>query len=123
MEVVKFAIPLIILSFAFLNIFLEKSTKKKYFIGLFAIIFGFFNGLGSSLDFLKVIEINVSELLPLLTTVISYGASVLVVASAILLMYTLLQKVDKNEKVKWSMYFSIVILCISLPMVLKQVFY
>ncbi|WP_302849816.1 HupE/UreJ family protein [Polaribacter pectinis] len=124
-EIIKFLIPAIILSLAFFTFLSFKNilkSKEKYVLS-FTILFGFFNGLGSSVDVILNIKRYESEFFPILEATLGVGASVLITVLGLLTVTTLLKKIPKFDKKKWVFVTSAVVSCLSVFFIFKQVFY
>lgn len=124
LDVLKIIIPLIIFSLATMNVFLYSNNfKGKENISLlFVILFGFFNGIGSSINIDLLISRHEVVLIPIVEAVIGFGAAVSILVLLLMTINLLLQKIGKLEKVKWIIGCTIIVFCISLQLVLKQIF-
>jgi hypothetical protein len=123
-DVIKFLIPFTIFSLAIFNILSVKNlirSKEKY-VFLFAIFFGFFNGLGSSTDLISQFERNESELLPIMEVALGAGASVFIIVLGLLILFTLLRKISRFDKKILILGLSIIILGLSIPLMIGHVF-
>nr|WP_255513275.1 HupE/UreJ family protein [Lutibacter sp. Hel_I_33_5] len=125
LDIIKFVIPLLIFSLAIINgfSFKEHLKSKEYMAFAFAVLFGFFNGLGSSENFNLLIGRNESEFIPLIEVAFGVISSISIIILLLLLVNTLLQKFIKISKVNWILGFSIIVICISFPMIIKQIIY
>jgi hypothetical protein len=125
LDIIKFIIPVILFSFAIINIlFSINSLKFRESVSFFfVILFGFFNGLGSSTDLKLLFSNNNVELIPILEVILGFGASVSIMIFLMLSVNLLLQKIVPLSKVKWIVGYSIIVIFISLPMIFKQLFY
>ena len=123
-DIIRFLIPFTIFSLAIFNVLSVKNlirSKEKY-VFLFAIFFGFFNGLGSSIDLISQFERNESELIPIIEVAIGAGAAVLITVLGLLILFTLLRMIPRLDKKILIITFSIVILGLSIPLMFGQVF-
>jgi len=123
-DIIRFLIPFTIFSLAIFNVLSVKNlirSKEKY-VFLFAIFFGFFNGLGSSIDLISQFERNESELVPIIEVAIGAGAAVLITVLGLLILFTLLRMIPRLDKKILIITFSIVILGLSIPLMFGQVF-
>ncbi|MFY9242483.1 MAG: HupE/UreJ family protein [Polaribacter sp.] len=124
LEIIKFLIVFSIFSLALFNFFsIKRVLKSKHkFVFIFAILFGFFNGLGSSSDLLGNLKRNESGLIPMIEVALGLGTAILIAILLLLTMVTLLRKVPKVEKKTWVLAFSIIIFGLSLPLIFSQMF-
>lgn len=123
-EILKFLVLLTIFSLAVFNILSIKKiiiSKQKYVL-FFAILFGFFNGLGSSIDVLFQLEWNESEFLSIIGVVLGAGAFVLLISLCLLIIFALLRKLPKLDTRKLTLAFSIIIVGLSIPLIVSQIF-
>jgi hypothetical protein len=125
LELLNFIIPMIILVFALTKgLTYEYSFNSKEKISfLFVCLFGFFNGLGSSTNIDQLFSRLEIGLISILEVVIGMGASVSILFLLIIGVSLLLQKIVPLTKVKWVVGVSIVVFFVSLPVLLKQIFY
>ena len=123
-DIIRFLIPFTIFSLAIFNVLSVKNlirSKEKY-VFLFAIFFGFFNGLGSSIDLISQFERNESELVPIIEVTLGAGAAVFITVLGLLTLFTLLRMMPRFNKRILILAFSIVILALSIPLMFGQVF-
>lgn len=125
LDVIKFIIPVIIFSLAVINILFSLNTSGYKEIGnlFFVILFGFFNGLGTSTDLKLSFTSNEIEIFQILQVVMGYGAALSILVFLMLSVNLLFQKIVPISKVKWLIGYSIIVILISLPMILKQLFH
>jgi hypothetical protein len=125
LDLLKFIIPMIILSFSVTKVLIYEysfSSKEKISF-LFICLFGFFNGLGSSINIDQLYSRLEIGLISILEVVIGFGASVSILFLLIIGVNLLLRKIVPLTKIKWVIGISVVVFCVSLPLLLKQVFY
>lgn len=123
-DIIRFLIPFTIFTFAIFNILSIKNiliSKGKQVL-LFAILFGFFNGLGSSGDLMLQVERSESELVPIIEVALGAGISVLIAVLVLLTVFTVLRKIPRFDKKILILAFSIVILGLSVPLMFGQIF-
>ena len=123
-DIIRFLIPLTIFSLAMFNVLSVKNrirSKEKY-VFLFALFFGFFNGLGSSTDIVSQFERNESKLLPIIEVALGAGAVVLITVLGLLFLFTLLRMIPRFKNKILILGLSIVILGLSIPLMIGQVF-
>tara|TARA_R110001606_G_scaffold354297_1_gene504980 strand:+ start:1801 stop:2313 length:513 start_codon:yes stop_codon:yes gene_type:complete len=125
LDVIKFIIPVIIFSLAITNILYSVNTFKfrdsiNY---IFVILFGFFNGLGTSTDLSLLFSRNEIEILQILEVVFGFGTAISIIVFLMLIVNLLFQKIVPLIKVKWVVGYSIIVIFISLPMIFKQLFH
>jgi hypothetical protein len=124
-NIIKFIIPLIIFSLAVANILMFGNYFKRNEIvsALSVILFGFFNGLGSSSDIKLIISKNQIEILPILEVVLGYGTSILILAFGVLMVNLIFKKITPFTKLNLIFGYSIIVLLITFPLILKEIFY
>jgi len=74
LDVLKFIIPLLIFSLAIINILMSGNTFKVTISFFSVVLFGFFNGLGSSTDLEQLVSRHEAILTPILEVVFGFGA-------------------------------------------------
>lgn len=123
-DIIRFLIPFTVFSLAIFNVLsVSKRLRiKKKYVFLFALFFGFFNGLGSSTDIVSQFERNESELLPIMEVALGAGTSVFIIVLGLLILFTLLRKIPRLKKRILTLAFSIVILGLSIPLMFGQIF-
>lgn len=122
LDVLKFIIPLLIFSLAIINILMSGNTFKGTISFFSVVLFGFFNGLGSSTDLEQLVSRHEAILTPILEVVFGFGAAVSVLVLVLMLLNLFLQKIIPVAKVKWILGTSILVFCIAIPMLIKQIF-
>jgi hypothetical protein len=124
LDLVKLLILFFIFSLAVWNILALKKPFKNAtkYIFLFAILFGFFNGIGISSDFLPQLENNESEIIPLLEVIFAVGTSVLIIFLILLSFVTLVKKIPKIDKKKNTLFLSVVVIGILVIQLIHQIF-
>lgn len=123
-DIIRFLIPFTIFSLAIFNVLSVKNrirSKGKY-VFLFAIFFGFFNGLGSSTDIISQFERNEREFLPIIEVALGAGTSVFIIVLGLLILFTLLRKIPRFNKKILILVSSIVIIGLSVPLIFGQIF-
>jgi hypothetical protein len=123
-DIIRFLIPFTVFSLAIFNVLsVNKRLRiKKKYVFLFAVFFGFFNGLGSSTDLISQFERNESELLPIIEVALGAGTSILIIVLGLLTLFTLLRKIPRFNKKILILGLSIVILVLSIPLMFGQIF-
>ena len=123
-EIIKFLIPLILFVISILKIINLKSQviKKDKVSFLGSILFGFFNGLGFSNDFKFKFKIssNENELLPILEALFGVSVAVLLMATILVIIFSLLHKIAKIKDRNLVLIFSGSTVILSLLIMFKQ---
>jgi hypothetical protein len=123
-ELIKLLVPLTILFLAIQNLLSSANASKhleKYML-FFAILFGLFNGLGSSNNFLLKLGRNESELLPAIEVTLGMGISVFIIILGLTIVFALLRKIPKISKKNTTIISSIIIIGILIPIIVGQIF-
>ncbi|MGJ8743914.1 HupE/UreJ family protein [Polaribacter sp.] len=124
LPIIKFLILLTIFSLAIKNIWGSfhsfKNTEKYIF--LHAVLFAFFNGLGSSSVLLLNLESNESEFFPIIEVVLGTGASVFLMVLGLITVFTFLRLIPKVSKINSTIICSLIIIGIILPKIIGQIF-
>lgn len=124
LELIKLLVPLTILVLASCNLMSSANSFKyleKYML-LFAILFGFFNGLGSSNNFLLQLGRNESELLPAIEVTLGMGISVFTIILGLTIVFALLRKIPKINKKNTTIISSIIIIGVLIPIIVGKIF-
>jgi hypothetical protein len=123
LDILKFLIPATIFFLAVFNILsIKKIINTQKYVLFFTILFGFFNGLGTSRDVLFQLERNESELIPILEAALGAGTSLFLMSLGMITIVTLLIKVSKIYKNTLALASSIVIAAFSISMMFIEIF-
>lgn len=124
---VKFLILMIILFLAIIKSFDFKNRylkfKKKHFILLLAFLFAVFNGVGSSGDFIPKIGVLDYEIIAILEVLFGFSISISVLFLTIITTNTMFQKYITVDTLKLNTGISVVAICITLCLMVKQMLY
>lgn len=124
---IKFLILIIILLLAIIKAFDFKNkylkVKKEHFILVLTGLFGFFNGIGCSINFIHEIEILDIKFIPVIQVLLGFSASIITVVLAVITINTIFQKFVKVGTLKLNTSISVVVICITLSIMVKQILY
>lgn len=124
LDIIKFLIPFIIFLlaiFTFLSVKNDSGNKEKVILS-FAILFGFFNGIGVFSDVIFQIASNESEIASILKVVFGTGIAAVLLFLAIVVIGAFLKKITKLENKTLMVAFSFLICCLTLPLIFKEIF-
>lgn len=124
LTIINFLISLTIFSLAIKNIWGSfqsfKNTEKYIF--LHAVLFSFFNGLGSSTDLLSKLERNERAFFPIIEVVLGFGVSVFLMVIALITVFTFLRQIPKVGKRNSTLICSLIIIGVVLSKIIGQIF-
>ena len=124
---IKFLTLIIILSLAFIKAFDFNNRylkfKKEHLILVLTGLFGFFNGVGSSVDFIPEVGIFDYEIILILEVLFGFTASILLLFLTILSINSIFQKFVNVDALKFNTGVSVVCTCVTLCIIAKQILY
>ncbi len=123
----KFLILFTVFSLAVIKIFKFKNRyiriKKEYTFLIITAVFGFLNGLGSGRNFIPEIEVFTNNSIPVLEVSLGFSVAVFLIVFTLITVNTIFFKYIKIDKLKWITGLSVVIACITLTNLSKQLIY
>lgn len=125
-SLVEFLIPVTILLTAIFNLFTAGKKSNSYKIQIFyfaTLFFGIIHGLGFSSYFKMVTTSISSKALPLLEFALGIEAAQLIVVVVILLLSFLFQTVFRFSKRDWVMVISSIVIGVTIPMLIENIFW
>ena len=123
-NVIKFAIPLLIFVLALFHLLNNQSSKKYSLAIVFTTVFlfAFLNGLGVYNNLENEFTRNISKFTPILLTVLGASGAVLGLMIVVFLIKNLLIKIKKISETKWIYGLSLISCCIAMFLLIGKVF-
>lgn len=123
----KLLILFTIFSLAVTKIFTFKSRyikiKKEYIVLIITALFGFYNGLGSSINFILEIGALTNNTIPVLEVFLGFSIAVCSIALLLVTANTIFFNYVKVDKFKWLTGLSVIIICVTATILSKQILY